>query len=72
MKKPQITVKIDPNLLQTLKEYAEECGTSKTDVVISAISQYLNCSDSKPLSQRMAELERRVDEIEAKEKVDAK
>ena len=34
--------------------------------------QYLGCAESVPLSQRMAEIERRVAELEAKEKVEAK
>ena len=38
MRKPQITVKIDRHLLQTFNQYAELKGTSKTDLVISAIS----------------------------------
>ena len=41
-------------------------------VVVSAIAQYLGCADSVPLSQRMAELERKMAAIEAKENVEAK
>ena len=72
MKHPQITVRISPALLNTLNQYVEKSGTSKTDVVISALAQYLGCPDNTPVMQRIAELERRVDEIEAKEKVEAK
>ena len=72
MKHPQITVRITADLLKTLNEYAEESGTSRTDVVISAIAQYLGRPDNTPEMQRIAELERRMDEMEAREKVEAK
>ncbi len=65
MTKPQITIRLSPSLLNSLNQYVEETGTSKTDVVVSAIAQYLGCAESMPLSQRMAEVERRVAELEA-------
>jgi hypothetical protein len=64
MGKPQIAVRIPPPLLAELNQYVKQTGTSKTDVVVSAIAQYLGCADSVPLSQRMAELERRFAELE--------
>ena len=66
MTKPQITIRISPSLLDSLNQYVEQIGTSKTDVVVSAIAQYLNYAESKPLSQRMAELERRMAAVETK------
>ncbi len=64
MKKPQITVRISPSLLNSLNQYVEETGTSKTDVVISAIAQYLDCADQVSINQRIAELEKKVAELE--------
>ena len=64
MRKPQITVRISPSLLTSLNQYVEKTGTSKTDVVISAIAQYLDCAEEVPLSQRMAEVENRLTELE--------
>ena len=64
MRKPQIAVRVPPYLFEQLNEYVEETGTSKTEVVITAIAEYLGCADSVPLSQRMAELERRFTELE--------
>ena len=64
MAKSQIAVRVPPSLLAELNQYVEKTGTSKTDVVVSAIAQYLGCADSVPLSQRMAELERRLAELE--------
>jgi hypothetical protein len=65
MGKPQIAVRIPPPLLAELNQYVERVGTSKTDVIISAIAAYLGCAETVPLSQRMAELERKVAELEA-------
>ena len=64
MGKPQIAIRLSPSLLQELNNYVELTGTSKTDVVVSAISQYIGCTDNMPLNQRMGELERRLTELE--------
>ena len=68
MGKPQIAVRMPPSLMEKLNSYVEKIGTSKTEVVVSAIALYLDCSEDVPLSQRVAEIERRVAELEAKEK----
>ena len=68
MGKPQITVRLSPSLLMELNHYVEQTGTSKTDVVVSAIAQYLGCAESVPLSQRMAEFERRLAALEAEKR----
>jgi hypothetical protein len=66
MSKPQIAIRLSPFLLQELNNYVELTGTSKTDVVVSAISQYIGCADNVPLNQRVGELERRLRELESK------
>ena len=66
MSKPQIAIRLSPSLLQELNNYVELTGTSKTDVVVSAISQYIGCTDNMPLNQRMGELEKRLRELESK------
>jgi hypothetical protein len=50
--------------MEKLNSYVERTGISKTDVVVSAIATYLGCAESVPLSQRMAEVEKRVAELE--------
>ena len=65
MGKPQIVVRMLPPLLAELNNYVEQVGTSKTDVVVSAIAQYLGCADTVPLSQRVAELEVKVEQLQA-------
>ncbi|MFM7908356.1 MAG: DNA-binding domain-containing protein, partial [Microcystis sp.] len=54
-----------PPLLAELNQYVERVGTSKTDVIISAIAAYLGCAETVPLSQRVAELERKMAELKA-------
>ncbi|OBQ41451.1 MAG: DNA-binding domain-containing protein [Anabaena sp. MDT14b] len=66
MSKPQIAIRLSPSLLQELNNYVELTGTSKTDVVVSAIAQYLGCADNVPLNQRMGDMERRMSELERK------
>jgi hypothetical protein len=64
MSKPQIAIRIPPPLLAELNQYVKQSGTSKTDVVVSAIATYLGSAETVPLSQRMAEVERRLAELE--------
>jgi len=64
MTKPQISIRISSPLLTELNQYVEQTGTSKTDVVVSAIAQYLGNAEAAPMSQRMAELEKRVEALE--------
>ena len=65
MGKPQIAVRVPPPLLAELNSYVEKTGTSKTDVVVGALAQYLGCAENVPLSQRMAALEAKVEELQA-------
>lgn len=65
MTKPQITIRLSPSLLTELNNWVEKTGTSKTDVVVSAIAQYLGCTETVSLSQRMAEFEKRLAALEA-------
>lgn len=64
MGKPKIAIRMPPSFLAELNRYVEQVGTSKTDVVVSEIAQYLGCSDSVPLSQRVAELEAKVEKLQ--------
>ncbi len=72
MTKPQITIRLSPSLLSELNQYVESTGTSKTDVVVSALAQYLGCADQVSINQRMAELERRMAVLEAQSKLEMK
>lgn len=67
MGKSQIGVRIPDSLLHELNSYIEKTGSNKTEVVCSAIAEYLGCADSVPLSQRVAELERKMAVLEGRE-----
>lgn len=71
MIKPQITIRLSQSLLSKLNQYVESTRTSKTEVVVSAIAQYLDCADQVSMNQRIAEVERRLTVLEAKRKVEA-
>ncbi len=64
MGKPQIAVRVPPSLFSKLNSYVSRTGTSKTEVVVGALAQYLGCAEDVPLSQRVAEVERRLAELE--------
>ncbi|MEA5511836.1 DNA-binding domain-containing protein [Crocosphaera sp. UHCC 0190] len=66
MSKSQIGVRIPDSLLHELNSYIQKTGTNKTEVVCSAIAEYLGCVDSVPLSQRIAELEKRITILETR------
>ncbi len=72
MTKSQIAVRIPPSLLTELNQYVERTGTSKTNVVVSALAQYLGCADNVPLTQRVAALEAKMAELSALVKTGAR
>jgi hypothetical protein len=57
---------LSPSLLQELNNRVELTGRLKTDVVVSAISQYIGCADNVPLNQRVGEMEKILTELESK------
>lgn len=63
MGKSQIAIRIPPSLLAELNPYVEQTSTSKTDVAVSAIAQYLGCTEMVPLNQRVAVLEAEIEEL---------
>ena len=66
MVRPQIAIRLPFELMDKLNSYVERTGASKTEVMVGALAQYLDCPESMPFSQRMADLERRMAELEAK------
>lgn len=64
MSKSQVGVRIPNTLLNELNSYVEKTGTNKTQVIVTAIAEYLGCGDSVPLSERVAEVEKRMTELE--------
>ncbi len=65
MVRPLITIRIPHDISLQLSTYMQQTGASKTEVVVSALAQYLGCVENLPLSQRVAELEARMAHMEA-------
>ena len=65
MGKRQIAVRLPDSLLERLDNYVKEKKTSKTDVVIGALAQYLDSPENFPLGERMTNLEKRLTQVEA-------
>jgi predicted DNA-binding protein len=60
LKKSQISVRVPLPLLGKLERYIKQTGASKTDVVVSALAQYLDSAEDIPLSQKVIELEQKL------------
>ena len=65
MSRSQLAVRIPQFLQEKLNSYVDRTGTSKTEVVVGALAHYLGCTEDLPLSQRMAALEAKVEELQA-------
>ncbi len=65
MVRPQIAIRLPFELMDKLNSYVERTGASKTEVMVGALAQYLDCPESMPFSQRVTDLERRMAELEA-------
>ena len=63
-KKSQIAVRIPPSLLRKLDSHVKRTGLSKTEVVVSALANYLDSVEDVPLIQRIVKLEERVAVLE--------
>ncbi len=65
MGKRQIAVRVPDNLLERLDNYVKDKKTSKTDVVIGALAQYLDSPENVPLGERMTAVEDKLAQLEA-------
>jgi predicted DNA-binding protein len=66
MASSQFSVRIPPELDEKVKEYAVVNHTTKSRVMIDALTYYLGNIDDIPLSQKVMKLEKRITSIEAK------
>ncbi len=69
MSKIQLAVRIPEKLQERLDNYIGQTGATKTEVVINALAEYLDCADTIPLTERLAEFEKRLSLIEVQIKV---
>ena len=65
MAKSQIAVRIPRSLLEKLNSYVDSTGTTKTEVIVGALAQYLDCTQDLSIPKRVAEVERKLLLLEA-------
>lgn len=65
MSSVSVGVRIPSNLYERLLAHASKVHVSKSEVVISALAHYLGCTEDVPLSQKVADLESKVEELQA-------
>lgn len=63
MSSNSIGIRIPTNLHKRLESYIAETHSTKTEVILNALAQYLGAAEEVPLSQRMAALEAQVLEL---------
>ena len=66
MTKSQISVRITSSLLEKLNGYVDNTGATKTEVIVGALAQYLDCTQDLSMPKRMAEMERKMAILETK------
>ncbi|RCJ24390.1 hypothetical protein A6770_28235 [Nostoc minutum NIES-26] len=63
MSNVSIGIRIPTNLHQRLEDYIAETHATKTEVILTALAQYLGVAEEIPLSQRVAALETQMAEL---------
>ena len=64
MSSVSVGVRIPSNLYEKLLAHTSKVDVSKSEVIISALAQYLGSTEDIPLSQRVADLEAKVEELQ--------
>ena len=64
MSSVSVGVRIPSNLYEKLMAHANKVHVSKSEVVISALAHYLKSAEDIPLSERVADLEAKVEELQ--------
>ena len=66
MSSVSVGVRIPSNLYEKLLAHTSKVHTSKSEVIISALAQYLESTEDIPLSQRVAQVEKKLAVLESK------
>jgi metal-responsive CopG/Arc/MetJ family transcriptional regulator len=64
MNQVQISIRMPYSLLDEINGYMEKTVLSKTEVVVRAITSYLQLQEENSLEQRMAKLEAKIIKME--------
>lgn len=59
-----VGVRIPSNLYDKLMAHVNKVDVSKSEVIISALAHYLESTEDIPLSERVASLEAKVEELQ--------
>ena len=60
----QVGVRVPDRLHEKLAEHAAALKVSKSEVVLSALAQYLDSASDVPMAVRMAEVEKKVEHLQ--------
>ena len=60
----QVGVRVPPRLHEKLASHAKKADTSKSEIILCALAQYLGCAEDIPLPQRVAKIEKRLAVLE--------
>ena len=58
MSRSHIGVRIPPLIMEKLNQYLEKTKTTTTEVVVTALAEYLDCREGLSIPTRMAEVEK--------------
>ena len=64
MSSVSVGVRIPSNLYEKLLVHTSKVHASKSEVIISALAHYLESTEDLPLSERVADLEAKVEELQ--------
>lgn len=65
MSSVSVGVRIPFNLYEKLITHTNKVQMSKSEVIISALANYFECTEDIPITQRVADLEIKVEKLEA-------
>lgn len=60
-------MRIPQSLHRKLNTHTKKTGMTQTDVVVSALANYFDSTEETPLIQRIVEIEKRLEGLEAKD-----
>lgn len=59
-----VGVRVPDSLYEKLSDHAQHSNLSRSEVILSALAQYLKSTEDVPLAARVNEIEKRLAEVE--------
>jgi len=69
-KKSQISFRLSNSLMKELEAHIQQTGISQTEIVVSALANYLGSAEDTSVIHRLSILEKRIIMLECKAKKD--